>query len=186
MVRWCGGCYATAVCPGFHNGPEPGMLQPGLWPSWWTNILGDAYRRGEASEGVDDRAGSKEERKIFLAGPYRSGDPGPHWHTLAVTRIKYAIIRYLTDLRSSSQRKAIAYDPRVDDRRSLCCLRTFPITLFFSSSVGLTGFGGGSDGANLRLNPRKPEITMTVTLWWVPRRIPEDGKLNPWLCIYSM
>jgi len=52
------------VCRGFRNGPEFGMLQLGWWPSWWTNILlNDAYRRGEASEGVDGGAESKAERK---------------------------------------------------------------------------------------------------------------------------
>lgn len=66
MVRWCGECYATVVCRGFRNGSESGMLQPGLWPSLWTNILGDAYRRDEASAGVDDRAGNKEERGRFF------------------------------------------------------------------------------------------------------------------------
>ena len=65
--RW----YVMVVCREFRSGPESGMLQPGWWPSWWTSILlSDAYRRGEASEGVDGRAESETERRRFFWSVY--------------------------------------------------------------------------------------------------------------------
>jgi len=65
------GEYCVVVCRGFRNGPESGMLQLGWWPTWWMSILlSDAYRRGEASDEIGGRVGSREE-KDFITIPIR-------------------------------------------------------------------------------------------------------------------